>query len=35
MINKIYLNVEKIKYKYFLLTFDDNYVKVGGGLLLP
>lgn len=32
--HKQLINVNyKIKYKYFLLTFDDAYVKMGGVLL--
>ena len=31
--NKLKINVDESKiYRYFLLTFDDNYVKMGGGL---
>ena len=32
--NKLKINVDESKtYRYFLLTFDDNYVKMGGDLL--
>lgn len=31
--NKVYINVDKsAKYQYFLLTFDDAFVLVGGGI---